>query len=132
LDNIQKVAKNQHKPINDILLFTRVCTYAVRTTQVYCSCSCSCTSWDIIVRILHFRPISSCFQLLIILCHCMYATLPGSLARQPCPAALPGSMARSSTRRRRVFAGRRLGHLAPASEGGHRRTCLTILEFFKW
>jgi hypothetical protein len=47
-----------------------------------------------LVRILHFRPISPCFQLLSILCHCMHLTLPGSLALQPCPAALPGSLAR--------------------------------------
>jgi hypothetical protein len=47
-----------------------------------------------LLRILYFRPISPCFQLLSILCHCMHVTLPNSLAQQPCPAALPGSLAR--------------------------------------
>jgi hypothetical protein len=42
-----------------------------------------------LVRILHFRPISPYFQLLSILCHCMHVTLPGSLARQPCPIVRP-------------------------------------------
>jgi hypothetical protein len=37
-----------------------------------------------LVRILHFRPISSCFQLLCIL----HVAFPSSLARQPCPARL--------------------------------------------
>jgi hypothetical protein len=36
-----------------------------------------------LVRILHYCPISPCFQHI--------APLPGSLARQPCLAALPGS-----------------------------------------
>jgi hypothetical protein len=43
-----------------------------------------------IVKILHYCPISPCFQHIAPL----HAPLSGSLARQPCPAALPGSLAR--------------------------------------
>jgi hypothetical protein len=49
-----------------------------------------------LIKILHYCPISPCFQPFSILHHCMQpcpAALPGSLARQPCPVALPGSFA---------------------------------------
>jgi hypothetical protein len=45
---------------------------------------------DTLLRILHFCPISPCFQHITPL----HAPLPCRLARQPCPAALPGSLAR--------------------------------------
>jgi hypothetical protein len=43
-----------------------------------------------LLRILHYCPISPCFQHIAPL-HCL-AALPDSLARQPCPEALPGSI----------------------------------------
>jgi hypothetical protein len=43
-----------------------------------------------LVRILHYCPISPCFQHIAPL----HAVWPGHLARQPCPAALPGRLAR--------------------------------------
>jgi hypothetical protein len=45
---------------------------------------------DTLLKILHYCPISPCFQHIAAL----HAPLPGSVARQPCPAALPGSLAR--------------------------------------
>jgi hypothetical protein len=42
-----------------------------------------------LVRILHYCPISPCFQHIAPL----HAVWPGHLARQPCPAALPTSLA---------------------------------------
>jgi hypothetical protein len=44
---------------------------------------------DTLIRILHYCPISPCFQHFAPL----HAALPGSLPRQPCPADLPGSLA---------------------------------------
>jgi hypothetical protein len=44
---------------------------------------------DTLLRILHYCPISPCFQHIAPL----HVPLPCSLARQPCPAALPGSLA---------------------------------------
>jgi hypothetical protein len=41
---------------------------------------------DTLIRILHFRPISPCFQHIGIAP--LHAALPGSLARQYCPAEL--------------------------------------------
>jgi hypothetical protein len=41
---------------------------------------------ETVFRILHFRPISPCFQQL-------HAALSGSLVRLPSPAAFPGSLA---------------------------------------
>jgi hypothetical protein len=91
-----------HKQSQTVTLFCIhcVCTYVQRGSK-----NCFVVVLvGTLVRILHFRPISPCFQLLSILCHCMHAcnlarqpcpaTLPGSLAQQPCPAALPGSLAR--------------------------------------
>jgi hypothetical protein len=74
-------------------VFTRVCTYVQRGSK-NCFVVVVLVVLGTLVRILHFRPISPCFQLLSILCHCMHITLPDSLTRQPCPAALPGSPAR--------------------------------------
>jgi hypothetical protein len=62
---------------------------------------------DTLLRILHYCPISPCFQHITPLhapLSCSLArqpcpaALPGSLVRQPCPAALPGSLARQPTR----------------------------------
>jgi hypothetical protein len=53
------------------------------------------SSWDISQNTAFSTNLPS-FQLLSILCHCMQpcpAALPGSLARQPCPTALPDSLA---------------------------------------
>jgi hypothetical protein len=85
-------------------VFTCVCTFVQRGSKF---CFVVLLVAANLLRILHFRPISPCFQLLSILCHCMHVTLlgclarqtcltalPGRLDRQPCPAALPGSVAR--------------------------------------
>jgi hypothetical protein len=42
-----------------------------------------------LLKILHYCPISPCFQHIAPL----HSALPGSLARQPCPAALPRRLA---------------------------------------
>jgi hypothetical protein len=80
--------------------FTRVCTFVQRESK-FCVVVVVVLVVVVLVlvaanllRIRHFRPISPCFQLLSILCHCMHVTLPGSLARKPCPEDLPGSLAR--------------------------------------
>jgi hypothetical protein len=75
--------------------FTRVCTYVQRGSK-YCFVVVLVVVLLFLVtlvRILHFRPISPCFQLLpgSLAQEPSLAALPCSLARQPCPAALPGS-----------------------------------------
>jgi hypothetical protein len=63
----------------------------VRTTRVLlCCCCCSCCG-DF-AGILHFWPISV-FTMLSAIAP-LHAAVPGSLARQPCPAALSGSLVR--------------------------------------
>jgi hypothetical protein len=81
--------------------FTRVCTY-VQRGSMFCFVVVVLVLVlvlvllfvlvlaDTLLRILHYCPISPCFQHITPL----HAPLPGSLARQPCPAALPGSIAR--------------------------------------
>jgi hypothetical protein len=80
-----------------------------------------------LLRILHFRPISPCFQLLSILCHCIHVTLPGSLARQPCPTALPGSLARQFDQFRpdlmRALARSAVTALYYTAVAGHQTAC---------
>jgi hypothetical protein len=55
-----------------------------------------CSSWPCgdISQNTAFSTNFTMFQLLSIFCHCIHVTLPGSLARKPCPEALPGSLAR--------------------------------------
>jgi hypothetical protein len=47
-----------------------------------------------LLRILHYCPISPCFQHIAPWPMACIHALPSSIARQPCPAALPGSLAR--------------------------------------
>jgi hypothetical protein len=77
--------------------FTRVGTYVQRGSK-FCFVVVVVLFFVVanLLRILHFRPLSPCFQMLSILCHCMHVTLPGSLARQTCPADLPGRLARQT------------------------------------
>jgi hypothetical protein len=66
----------------DLFIFIRVGTYVQRGSK---NCFVVVVLLlGTLVRILHYCPISQPCP----------AALPGSLARQPCPAALPGSLAR--------------------------------------
>jgi hypothetical protein len=77
---------------NILFIFTRVCKYVQRGSKfcfvvlVLVLVLLVLLLVDTLIRILHYCPISPCFQHI--------AALPGSLARQPCPAALFGSLAR--------------------------------------
>jgi hypothetical protein len=73
-----------------ILVFTRVGTY-VQHGSKFCFVVLVVVA-DTLIRILHFRPISPCFQHIAPL----HAALPRTLAQQPCPAALPSSLARQT------------------------------------
>jgi hypothetical protein len=68
-------------------LFTRVGTYVQRGSK-FCFVVVVFLGADTLLKFLHYCPISPCIQ------QPCPAALPGSLARQPCPAALPGSIAR--------------------------------------
>jgi hypothetical protein len=83
-----------HERARAISIFTRVGTYAyVQRGSKFCFVVVVLVVGTVtLIRILHFRPISP-----RILHHCMHpclarqpypATLPGSLARQPCPCSL--------------------------------------------
>jgi hypothetical protein len=90
-----KVAENVFKKklcsMLERIVFTRVGTYVQRGSKFcFVVLVVLVVVADTLIRILHFRPISPCFQHIAPL----HATLPGSLARQPCPAALPGSLTR--------------------------------------
>jgi hypothetical protein len=61
---------------------------------------CPEAQYQIQLKILHYCPISPCFQ--HIAAYCMQPcppALPGSLARQPCQEALPASLARQPSRK---------------------------------
>jgi hypothetical protein len=71
------------------LVFTRVGTYVQRRSKF---CFVVLLGADTLLKFLHYCPISPCFEQ-----PCLAALpqpCPGSLARQLCPAALPGSLAR--------------------------------------
>jgi hypothetical protein len=80
-------------------IFTRVCTYVQRGSKFCFVVLVLVLVADTLIRMLHYSPISPCFHHIAPL-HCSLArqpcpaALPGSFARQPCPAALPGSLAR--------------------------------------
>jgi hypothetical protein len=89
-----KVAENVFKKklcsMLERIVFTRVGTYVQRGSKFcFVVLVVLVVVADTLIRILHFRPISPCFQHIAPL----HAALPGSLARQPCPVALPGSLA---------------------------------------
>jgi hypothetical protein len=87
------------------VFFTRVGTYIQRGSKFcFVVLVVVVVLADTLIRLLHFRPISPCFQHIAPLhaalpCSgaalpCSGAALPGSLAWQPCPAAFSGSLVR--------------------------------------
>jgi hypothetical protein len=78
---------------------------------------------DTLLKILHYCPISPCFQHIAPL----HAPLHGSLARQPCPEVLPGSLARQSFPA--VLPGSLVRQSCPAVLPGSlaRQSCLAVL-----
>jgi hypothetical protein len=72
-----------------LFIFTRVGTHVQRGSTI-CFVVLVVLVVETLVRILHYCPISPCFQHIAPL----HAPLPCSLARQPYLAALPGSLAR--------------------------------------